>query len=73
MVLSFYKGPLAALVGGIDIAFVIGLVVPAVLYRVFSRSLPLASEGAVIAKSDELLAQGAEPEDPEFRAAHQRP
>lgn len=70
MVLSFYKGPLASFVGGIDIAFVVGLIVPAVLYLIFSRSLHLASESAVIAESDKLLAQGAEPEDPEFRAAH---
>ncbi len=56
MVLSFYSGPLARAIGGVDISFVIGLVVSGVVYWVLSRSLDFSSEKAAIEASDRELA-----------------
>ncbi len=56
MVLSFYTGPLAKAIGGVDISFVIGLVVSGVAYWVLSRSLDFSSEKIAIEASDLELA-----------------
>ncbi|GAB2700537.1 purine-cytosine permease family protein [Kitasatospora kifunensis] len=54
--LSFFTGPAARALGGVDLAFVVGLTVAGTLYRVFARSLDLAAEAPVVAASERELA-----------------
>lgn len=67
MVLSFYKSPVSKVLNGVDIAFVVGLVVAGGAYLLFARSLDLEAEKAVNEKSERELAQGFDPELPENR------
>ena len=50
-----YTGPLAQALGGVDIAWAVGLVVSAIVYLALSRSLDLAKEQVAIAQSEETL------------------
>jgi hypothetical protein len=43
-----YVGPMARLLGGVDIAWLVGLLVSGLSYFIFSRSLDLESERRVI-------------------------
>lgn len=56
MYLSFYVGPVADALGGIDISFLIGLTVAGGLYFVLSRNLDLAEEADRVAASKRELA-----------------
>ncbi|MGU3435971.1 purine-cytosine permease family protein [Actinomycetes bacterium M1A6_2h] len=55
MVLPFFTGPIAALIGDIDIAFVIGLIVSAVVFYALSSSLDTGAEKDAIEQSDDVL------------------
>ncbi|WP_432519004.1 purine-cytosine permease family protein [Kineococcus sp. SYSU DK006] len=55
-VAGFYSGPTAEALGGVDLAVVVGLAVPGVLYLLLTRRLDVATERSAIAHSDELLA-----------------
>ena len=46
MVLSFYQGPLAQFLGGVDIAFAVALAVAGVSYLILSRTQPQVPEPA---------------------------
>lgn len=66
MYLSFYVGPAANALGGVDISFLVGLVVAGGLYFILSRNLDLSAEAQQIKASKrqlaELVAEGlAEP------------
>jgi nucleobase:cation symporter-1, NCS1 family len=50
-----YTGPIAQALGGIDIAWLVGLLFTSVSYLIFSRSLNLKSERLAQAASDEAL------------------
>jgi NCS1 family nucleobase:cation symporter-1 len=54
-VLPFFTGPLGALLGGIDISWLVGLVVASVLYFVFSRGLDRDAERTAVQRSDAAL------------------
>ena len=54
MVLPFYVGPVAAAMGGVDVAFVVGLVVSGVGYVLLTRSLDVSHELAFIESHPEL-------------------
>jgi NCS1 family nucleobase:cation symporter-1 len=60
-VLPFFTGPLGALLGGIDVSWLAGLIVASLLYFVFSRSLNLDAERAAVVDSESTLeaAEGA--------------
>lgn len=51
-VLPFFTGPLGSLLGGIDVSWLAGLVVAAVLYFTFSRGLDRDAERAAVRRSD---------------------
>lgn len=55
MVLSFYKGPVAQHLDGIDIAFVVGLVAAGLVYVLLARSLRVRAEATAITRSDAIL------------------
>jgi NCS1 family nucleobase:cation symporter-1 len=57
MALSFYAGPVAHALGGVDIAFLVGLVVSGGLYLVLSRSLDLTEEARRVETSKRELGQ----------------
>jgi nucleobase:cation symporter-1, NCS1 family len=59
MVLSFYTGPIARSIKGVDISFVIGLAVSGVVYLVLSRSIDTAAEQRAIDVSEAELAAAA--------------
>jgi NCS1 family nucleobase:cation symporter-1 len=65
MVVSFYTGPIAKKLGGVDISFLVGLVVAGGLYYVLSRNLDLAAEEVVIEKSRRELAAMVVTDSPE--------
>jgi len=44
VVLPFFTGPVAAAMGGVDIAFVVGLLVSGVVYLLLTRSLDVSRE-----------------------------
>ncbi|CUR56127.1 Cytosine/purines, uracil, thiamine, allantoin permease [metagenome] len=67
MVLSFYKSPVSQAINGIDIAFIVGLVVAGGAYLLFARSLDLSAEAATIRESELTLARGVNPELPQYR------
>jgi purine-cytosine permease-like protein len=50
-----FTGPLAEKMGGVDIAWLVGLAVTGVVYLLLSRSLDLASEQSAEAASDREL------------------
>jgi purine-cytosine permease-like protein len=52
---SYYTGPLANLLNGVDIAWLVGAVVTAVAYLLLTRNLDVAAEQAAIERSDEEL------------------
>lgn len=52
-----YTGPLAQTIGGIDIAWAVGLVVSSVVYLLVSRSFDPRSERAAIAQSEREIAR----------------
>ena len=55
-VLTFFTGPVAGALGGVDISFVIGLVVSGGLYFGLTRTLDLAAEQPAIDASERELA-----------------
>lgn len=55
MNLGFYTGPIAAALGGVDIAFFVGLPLGFVLYWLLSRNVDLAAEMETIERSDRDL------------------
>jgi nucleobase:cation symporter-1, NCS1 family len=62
MVLSFYEGPIARQLGGVDISFIVGIVVAGGLYYLLSRNLDREVEARAIEASKRelaaLIAQG---------------
>jgi nucleobase:cation symporter-1, NCS1 family len=57
MVLSFYTGPVATRIGGVDISFLVGLVTSGTIYALLSRSLDRGREQRAIAASEATLAE----------------
>lgn len=55
MYLSFYQGPIAVAMGGIDIAFFVGIPVGMLVYWLLCRSMNLEAERAQIAEADKHL------------------
>src|SRR5262249_55530316 len=53
---SFYTGPLVAVPGGVAVSWLIGLVVPALLYYLFGRGSRLRAPAAAILPADDLRA-----------------
>lgn len=58
---GLYEGPLAVALGGVDIAFFVGIPVGGVVYWLLCRSLDLNRERAIIAESDKDLDAHAAP------------
>jgi len=55
--LHFYEGPIAKMLGGVDISFVIGLAVSGLAYYVLTRDVDLSGEHAAVERNrDELSA-----------------
>jgi NCS1 family nucleobase:cation symporter-1 len=54
-----YVGPVAHALGGVDISWLVGLIVTSIAYLIFSRSLNLSAENVARVRSDEQLARGA--------------
>jgi purine-cytosine permease-like protein len=52
---SYYTGPLASLINSVDISWIVGAVVTAVVYLLLTRNLDVAAEQAAIERSDEEL------------------
>jgi len=52
-----YTGPLAQAIGGLDVAWLVGLVATSVAYLLLSRSLDVGKEAAAIQASDAELAK----------------
>jgi hypothetical protein len=52
MVLSFYRGPVAAQLGGVDISFLVGLATSGTIYALLCRSLDRGREQRAIAASE---------------------
>ena len=52
---GIYTGPLADALGGVDVGWLVGLVVSAVLYFALSRSLNVVAEAPAIAQSERAL------------------
>ena len=59
---SFYIGPVARLIGGADLAMVIGLPVSAIVYLLACRSLDLAAQRSVAIEAD----RGLDPDDTRY-------
>lgn len=59
---GIYTGPVAKLMGGADLAMLVGLPVSAIIYLLACRSLDLEAELKVIAVKDEGLDEGSEPQ-----------
>jgi NCS1 family nucleobase:cation symporter-1 len=53
---TYYQGPFAKSLNGVDIAWMVGLVVTSVTYVLVTRSLKVEDEQAAIAESDRTLA-----------------
>jgi len=51
-----YTGPIANAMGGLDIAWLVGLAATSIAYLIFSRSLDLTAERAATVRSDKELA-----------------
>lgn len=56
MYLSFYKGPIADALGGVDISFAVGLLVAGGLYYILGRGLDLTAEEDRVRESRQELA-----------------
>jgi purine-cytosine permease-like protein len=54
VVLPFFVGPVAAAMGDVDIAFVVGLLVSGVVYVLLTRSLDVSHELELIESHPEL-------------------
>jgi nucleobase:cation symporter-1, NCS1 family len=65
--LSFYSSPVADALGGVDTAWIVGLLVGGVLYFVLSRTLDLNAERSAIELSERELREGFKPADPANR------
>lgn len=61
MYLSFYQGPVAVYLGGVDFAFFVGIPVGAALYWLFCLNLDLTQERTTIALADKDLDVYAKP------------
>ncbi|MGD9480263.1 MULTISPECIES: purine-cytosine permease family protein [Rhizobiaceae] len=61
MYLSFYQGPVATYLGGVDFAFFVGIPVGGVLYWLFCLNLDLKQELATVAVADKHLDAYAKP------------
>ena len=53
--LHFYEGPIAKLLGGVDISFIVGLAVSGLAYYVLTRGVDLGGEHAAAERSREEL------------------
>lgn len=60
MMLSFYTGPAATALSGVDISFIVGLVVAGGTYLLTTRGLDLSREQPAIGRSEAALAALAE-------------
>ncbi|HCU93367.1 MAG TPA: hypothetical protein DHU96_11800 [Actinobacteria bacterium] len=60
MALSFYPGPAASALSGVDISFVVGLVVAGGTYLLITRGLDLSAEQPAIERSEAELAAMAQ-------------
>ena len=58
-----YTGPAARALGGVDVGWVVGLVVSGGAYFLFSRSLDLSAERGAIAESEQALRAGGRTRD----------
>ncbi|TDP90927.1 purine-cytosine permease-like protein [Leucobacter luti] len=61
MYLSFFQGPIAVALGGVDIAFFVGIPVGCVIYWLLCRGMDLDREREIIAESDQDLERIAAP------------
>jgi len=52
---DFYMGPMARVLGGIDVGWLVGLVVSGGVYLALSRTLDVSHERAAIADSETTL------------------
>lgn len=52
LVLPFFEGPIATAMGGIDVSFIVSLIVSAVAYLLLARSFDRAKEEAAVAESN---------------------
>lgn len=50
-----YTGPVARALGGVDISWIVGLIMTAVAYLVLTRLMPIPDEAARVAESDAWL------------------
>ncbi|MCB6184447.1 cytosine permease [Leeia sp. TBRC 13508] len=55
--IGVYSGPIAEMMGGVDLAWLVGLVVSSAAYYLLSRSIDLTAELPVIAESEQALMQ----------------
>jgi len=55
MSLSFFQGPVAAWLGGADVAFFVGLLISGSVYWLMSRKRDLEAENHAINASERLL------------------
>lgn len=55
MSLGFYQGPISVMLGGADVAFVVGLAVSAMVYCMMSRHLDHAAEARAVQASERAL------------------
>lgn len=70
MVVGPFTGPVAQALGGVDVAFVVGLGVSGILYHALTRGLDLSAEEPAVAASERELAEG---ERAEGEPAEQEP
>jgi nucleobase:cation symporter-1, NCS1 family len=56
-----FTGPVAKAMGGVDVAWLVGLAVTAVAYFLLSRSINLEVEGSAVAASNQTLSEHSEP------------
>ncbi len=61
MILPFYTGPIATALGGVDIAFFIGIPLGGVIYWVMCLSMDMKAERAIVDKADANLDSIAKP------------
>lgn len=61
MYLSFFQGPIAVALGGVDIAFFVGIPVGCVIYWLLCRGMDLQREREIIERSDQDLERIAAP------------
>ncbi len=61
MILPFYTGPVATALGGVDIAFFVGIPVGGILYWILCLSMDMKAERAIVDKADANLDADAKP------------